>query len=295
MTAAPPPGPDLSYERSEVLAFIAGSPMSRPAPNASGPSPLRPVPPAVEARLANRAAAGLEPAGTGYPRAGVWQRVVAPSGALAAADAVGVIAAAATGHALLAVLAAVLFVPLAAIAAFGARFAAGDPLRLTAADRKAIASASRWESRQDWTGPFEFGTERGLVIAAARTAERVAGSPAWRSGRLDDQRVRLDLAFELDQIDDQAHRIAVARQGPTSPGAAPVADAAWEAALDRVAALTAYANELDGSAQRRRDELARQSDPVTDSDLMAGSVRDQFAFDQLVVLTAYLSASRGDS
>src|SRR3954452_24348287 len=261
MTAVPPPPPDLSYERSEVLAIIAGSPMSPPAPNANGPSPLRPVPPVLEAKLANRAAAGLEPSGTSYPRAGVWPRVVAPSGALAAADAVGIIAAAATGHALLAVLAAVLFVPLAAIAALGARFAARDPLRLSAADRKAIAAASRWESRQDWTGPFEFGTERGLVIAAARTAERIAGSPAWRSGRLDDQRVRLDLAFELDQIDDQAHRIAVTRhaQGSVSPGAAPVADTAWEAALDRVAALSAYANELDGNAQRRRDELARQS------------------------------------
>src|SRR5947209_2936121 len=97
MTAVPPLPPDLSYERSEVMALIAGSPMSRPAPNANAPSPLRPVPPAVEAKLANRAAAGLEPTGTTYPRAGVWQRVVAPSGALAAADAIGVISAAATG------------------------------------------------------------------------------------------------------------------------------------------------------------------------------------------------------
>jgi hypothetical protein len=38
--------------------------------------------------------------------------------------------------------------------------------------------------------------------------------------------------------------------------------------------------------------LARRGDPVRDADLMAGSVRDEMAVDELVALTYYLSANR---
>src|SRR5581483_11732184 len=117
--------------------------------------------------------------------------------------------------------------------------------------------------------------ERGLVLTAARAAERIARSATWRSGRLDDQRLHLDLGAELDQIDQQAHRIATARHGtgsgpapgalhlghvltrPDSPqsgrigGTTPAIDAAWEAALNRVAALTGYANRLEAHDARR--------------------------------------------
>lgn len=287
MTAAGPPPPDLTHERAQVLAIIAGSPMAKP-PHVEAATPLRPLVPELEAKLANRA----DPAA---PPADVRRRVVVPSALLAGLDAIGVVVALATGHVVLAVVAAVLLVPLATLAVLGAR-AGQDPTRLTVGDRRAIAAASRWQSRQSWTGPVASGRERGLVIAAAQAAQRIAGSPAWRSGRLDEQRVRLDLAAELDQIDEQAHRIATARAGtgPVGPGIDPAADAAWDAAVDRVAALTAYANELDGYAQRRREELARQGDPVRDTDLLAGSARDELAFEHLLALTLFLGGQDGD-
>jgi hypothetical protein len=75
-------------------------------------------------------------------------------------------------------------------------------------------------------------------------------------------------------------------------GTAPVVDAAWETTLTRVAALTAYANELDGADTKRIDAMTRQGDPVRDSDLMAGSVRDELAVDQLLALTLFLNANR---
>jgi hypothetical protein len=288
--------PDLTMARADVMALIAGSPMSMRPPTVQAAAPLRALPAAIEAKLASRASAGLTPQGTEHPRGRVWQRVVLPSGTLAALDAVGVVVGAADGHYVLAIIAGVLFVPLGAIAAFGARFASSDPLRLSTRDRRAINDASRWHSKQVWTGPLSSGSERGLVIAAAAAAERIARSPTWRSGRLDEQRVRLDLAAELDQIDEQAHRIGSARHlggaaPSTTPGTTPVIDAAWEATLNRVAALTAYAGQLDGYDERRRAALARQGDPLRDSDLMAGSVRDELASDELAALMFYLGAN----
>ncbi|HVU92572.1 MAG TPA: hypothetical protein VHC23_10080, partial [Jatrophihabitans sp.] len=138
------------------------------------------------------------------------------------------------------------------------------------------------------------GRERGLVIAATRAAARITASPSWRSGRLDEQRVRLDLAAELDQIDEQAHRIAAARTATGPVTADPAVDRAWEAAVDRVAALTAYANELDGYAQRRREEQARLGDPVRDTDLLAGSAQDELALEQLYALTLFLTTQNPD-
>ncbi len=294
VTAGPPKPPDLTAARAEVMALVAGSPMSMRPPTAQAAAPLRPLPAALEAKLAARAGAGLVPLGTEYPHGRVWQRVVLPSGTLAAADAVGVAVGAGAGHYLLATVAGVIFVPLAAVAAFGARFALRDALRLTAADRRAVNDASRWHSRQVWTGPLSSGAERGLVIAAARAAERIAATGTWRSGRIDEQRLHLDLGHELDQIDDQAHRIATARaeHGATPPGGTPVIDAAWDGILSRVAALTAYGGQLDGQDRARAEALARRGDPVRDADLMAGSVRDEMAAEELAALTYYLSANR---
>lgn len=288
-----PQPPDLERERAQVLAAIAGSPMSIRPPTAHAVAPLRALPAAVEAKLASRAQAGLAPLGTDHPRGRVWQRVVLPSATLAAADALGTGVAAVDGHPVLAIGAAVLFVPFAAVAALGARFATRDPLRLTTAEHRVVNQACQWHSKQLWTGPLSSSSERGLVIAAARAAERIARNATWRSGRLDEQRLRLDLGTELDQIDDQAHRIASARHagGGVAPGTTPVIDAAWESALNRVAALTGYANRLDGYDERRREALAREGDPVRDSDLLAGSARDELAIDQLAALTVYLNAN----
>jgi hypothetical protein len=279
--------------RAQVLALIAGSAMSMRAPRLDAATPLRSLPPVLEAKLAARADAGLVPLGADHPRRGLWGRVVLPSAAFAGLDAVGIGVGAAAGHTVLAIFAGVLFIPFAGIAGAGARFAGRDPLRFTAADRRQVSAASRWESGQEWTGALAGGAERGLVIAATVAGERIARSPTWRSGRIDELRIQLDLAHELDQIDDQAHRIALARraQGPSTPGRAPVVDAAWDAAVDRVAALTAYADQIDGWEQRRIDALTRQGDPVRDSELLAGSTLDDMAVEQLTALMLVLGPS----
>lgn len=293
-----PPEPDLSDAKASVLATIAGSALSMRPPTVQAAAPLRALPASLEAKLAARTAAGLTPTGPDHPRGRVWQRVVLPSASLAAIDAVGAGVLAASDHVVFATIAGVLFVPMAALAGSAARFASRDPLRLTAGDHRAITNASRWESHQVWTGPLSSSAERGLVVAATYAAGRIARSKTWRSGRIDDQRLQLDLASELDQIDDQAHRIASARHEhapgvPPAQGTSTVVESAWEATLTRVAALTAYADQLDGADTRRMQEMTRLGDPVRDSNLMAGSVRDEMAVDQLVALTLFLNANRG--
>lgn len=294
MTDPAPNQPDLTAARETVMAIVLGSPMAGNPPTAHAVTPLRRLPAELEAKLSSRA---VLPA-TAEERGGrVLARVVVPSAVLAVLDAVLVVAGIATGQYALAVVAAVLLVVLITLVIRGARFAARDPLRLTAAERRAITRACTWQSSRAWTGPLATCKERGLVIAAARAAERIARSPAWRSGRLDEQRLRLDLGSELDQIDDQAYRIAAARHeyGAVELGNAEVVDKAWETTLNRVAALTAYADELDGSAARRAAELTAQGDPVRDSNLLAGSVRDEIALDQLFALTLFLDANRQDN
>jgi hypothetical protein len=274
MTGTGPP--DLTRARQDVLALIAGSALGR-HPHLEAAAPLRSLPPQLEAKLA---------AGPASP-ADLGRRVVGPSAGLAVLDAVAVAVAIGTGHVVLAIVAAVLFVPLAVLAVLGTRY--GNSL--TVADRTRVMAASRWRSRQKWDGPVGLGRERGLVIAAVAAAARIAASPGWRSGRLDEQRVRLDLATELDQIDDQAHRIAVARVAGAGDPAAE--ETAWAAVLDRVAALTAYADELDGSAQRQRAAAAAAGgDPVHDGELLAGATLDGFALEHLLALTTFLGAQQ---
>ena len=274
MTSAGPP--DLTRAREDVLARIAGSGLSQD-PHLEASAPLRRLPPELEAKLAGGPATAVD----------LRRRVVGPSAALAGLDLIAVVIALVTGHWVLAVFAAVLLIPLAALAVLGTRY--GKPGRVTVADRMRIAAASRWRSKQDWTGPLGLGRERGLVIAATAVVGRIAATPGWRSGRLDEQRVRLDLATELDQIDDQAHRIAAARVAATGDPAAE--EAAWNAALDLVAALSAYADELDGSAQRQRAAAAAAGgDPTRDGELLAGATLDGFALDHLFALTLFLGA-----
>ncbi len=274
------------------MALVYGSASTRP-PAATAASPLRSLAPATEAKLATRASAGLPAIGDDYPRRRVWARAVAPSAVLAVLDLLAVIVGFARGQVLLAIVALVLFVPFTAIAVLGARFAGSDPLRLNPAEKRAIAAASHWQSRQDWTGPLAGGAERGVVIAAAEAAERIARTPAWRSGRIDELRVQLDLSYELDQIDEQAHSIAAARAqyGASDPGPAPTLDRAWNATVDRVAALTAYADELDNYEQRYRAAIGRQGDSLRDSHSSPGSAGDEPVSDQLMALMIYLNST----
>src|SRR3954453_713189 len=102
MTAAGSTPLDLDHERAQVLAVIAGSPMAKP-PHVEAATPLRPLAPELEAKLANRA----DPPA---PAADQRRRVVGPSALLAGLGAIAVVVAAATGHVFLAIVAAVLFV-----------------------------------------------------------------------------------------------------------------------------------------------------------------------------------------
>jgi hypothetical protein len=293
MTGPAADRPDLTRARASVLAAVAGSALSKP-PHVRADFPLRPVAPEIEAKLDARALQERLPAPAGRGRQTDLGKVVVPCAVLAVADLIALVIAIATGHYVLAVVAGILFVPLAALAVIGAGLMRRDPLQLAPADRRAMAAASRWDSKQDWTGALSAGSERGLVIAAARVVDRIARSPGWRSGMLGEHRLRLDLVAELDQIDDQAHRIAVARQ--RQPGADPVLDEAWESTVDRVAALSAYADNLDGLAEAHAAAINRLGgDPVRDSDLLAGSTRDQFALEQLYALTLFLTANDGDA
>lgn len=148
-------------------------------------------------------------------------KVVVPCALLAVIDVVALIVAIATGHYVLAVVAGLLFVPLATLAGIGAGMMRRGPQPV------------RWASKQPWTEPLAATTEYGLVATAAGAVDRIDGSSGAFGGRA-------DLAVELDQIDEQAYRIAAAKQ---QTGASdPILDQARQALVDRVTALTAYAD-----------------------------------------------------
>jgi hypothetical protein len=279
--------PDLTRPRAVVLAAIAGSALSQSgSPRVRADGPLRALPPAAEARHAARNLSA--PGGRPTPDLG---KVFATCALLAVLDAVVVVIAIVTGHVVFAIVAGVLFLLLAAFALAARSATHRDPAQVRPLDRRAIGAASRWDSKQSWTGPLATSSERGLVVAATQAAERIARSPGWTSNALADQRIQLDLIFELDQIDDQAHRIAVARQ--QQPGTTdPVLDQAWDASVDRVAALTAYADNLDGLAKAQQDAVDRLGgDPVRDTGLLTGATQDQQAFEQLYALSLFLNGN----
>ena len=257
MTAATPRPPDLTRTREQVRGVAATD--RRPAARAV--FPLTFLDAALEAKLAQRFAAGLTDPGD-FPRRTVLRRTVLPSAALAVLDAVALVAALAAGNTVLVVVAGVLLVIFALVAVGGWRFTTDDPLRLTAAERRTVDDARTWRSGQDWAAGAG-----GLVVAAADAATRICRTPFWRVGRLHDVQVRLDLARELDAIDAEARRSADAHELP-------------EALVDRVAALTAYADQVDGYERRRA--AAATGDPLQDF----GTDEDE-----VVALLAYLNAT----
>ncbi len=282
MTDPTPHRPDLTLARGQVQAFVAASAGSGHPPAVSARTPLTFLDDATEAKLAKRVAAGLPPGGGAFPRRSVLMRTVVPSAVLAVLDLAGLGAALAGGNTLLAVLAAVLFVVLASVAVAGARFVAGDPLRLTADEQRRVAAAGSWRSRHDWSGPLAGGAERGIVLAACDAARRITRTPHWRAGQIGDRHVHLDLARELDAVDAEAHRIGTAGHGvPDGP--------AWAALLDRVAALTAYASQVDGYEQRREAAPARGPGAATGAPL-PGEAAD-LSEDEILALLMFLNAT----
>jgi hypothetical protein len=249
-----PQDPDLTSARAEVLAIIA------------------------------RATQAQNPSHRDASREHIVRRVVVPAALLAVLDAVLLTIGIASGRYVLATGAGVLFVPLATVAVLGRRFAARDALR------RGVDTVDAGRPGGRWTGPFASCPERGLVLAAARAAERIAGSVAWRTGDPEAQRLHLDLGAELDQLDDRAHRIAVAHceDRATRPGGAQLLEAAWQAALDRVAVLTAYADEMDEYDRRRATALAARADPP------AGPPDGELPTGRMVMLAAYLNTPQVD-
>jgi hypothetical protein len=141
-----------------------------------------------------------------------------------------------------------------------------------------------WQSRQSWLGPLAQSQERRLVFVAVDTVARIAHSDAWASDYTDDHRIRLDLVTELDEIDDQAYQLAALRhrlgEQPDEQHAAAV-DQSWNALVDRVSALSAYADRLAALAAER----AISADDDAAARLIAGTVRDELATEQLRDLT----------
>jgi hypothetical protein len=148
--------------------------------------------------------------------------------------------------------------------------------------RKEISAS--WQSRQSWLGPLAQSRERRLVFVAVDTVARIARSDAWASDYTDDHRIRLDLATELDEIDDQAYQLAALRhrlgEQPDEQHAAAL-DQSWDAIVDRVSALSAYADRLAALASER----GIRADDDAAARLIAGTVRDELAAEQLRDLT----------
>jgi hypothetical protein len=145
-------------------------------------------------------------------------------------------------------------------------------------------SSASWQSRQSWLGPLAQSRERRLVFVAVDTVARIARSDAWASEYTDDHRIRLDLVTELDQIDEQAYQLAALRHRlgdqPDEHHAAAL-DQSWDALVDRVSALSAYADRLAALASER----AVRADDDAAARLIAGTVRDELAAGQLRDLT----------
>jgi hypothetical protein len=139
----------------------------------------------------------------------------------------------------------------------------------------ALSANRYWQSRQNWIGPLSTSWERKLTIVARDIVGRIASSAAWQL------EPRLDLVAELDQIDEQAHRLAA--RADTDD----VVIHGRGALADRVAALFVYADELDRHARR----AAADTDEA-DSVLLAGAARDELAAEHVRALTEELAVRR---
>lgn len=290
------PDADLARARAEVLASVArltehGGLSLRPAALTTD-RPLSRPPADIAGKLDARVDGGLSPDGSEYPRRAAALRMAVPAAGVAAVGvlvlagtAVAVAVTAAQVHlAILALIALVALVVGGAATAAVALYASRDRLRLTQQDRRALSGSRSWQSGQAWLGPLAETRERRLVFVAVDVVADIAGSDAWASGYLDEHRIRLDLATELDEIDEQAHRLA--EVGAESPGAQAVGQG-WDAVVDRVAALFLYAERLRAMAADLARHAEQERAGLADdraATLVAGSVRDEMAADHVRAL-----------
>lgn len=162
------------------------------------------------------------------------------------------------------------------------------PLGVHAPPSAGKSPAYVWRSRQPWHGPLAQAAERALLFVAVGVVERIAGSRAWASAYLDDHRIRLDLVRELDEIDDQGYRMASLRQRVGDHAAL---EHGWQALVDRVAALSLYANRLLALEAEIARQAAADRAAVAElhsATLATGAARDELAADHLRALAGEL-------
>ena len=121
----------IDGDAADVLRELTTSSGIVPALALEAATPLVTLPPDLVALIVGRVQAGATAFGADHPRAPITRRIVLPSAALAVLDLIGLVAAVATGHTVLAVVTAVLFVVLGYLAFAGVRFVRADPLRVT--------------------------------------------------------------------------------------------------------------------------------------------------------------------
>jgi hypothetical protein len=290
--------PAFAAARAAVLAEVAAggrnpAPSLRPLTLNTALSLYQPSA-ALTAKVDARVQAGYRPEGHDYPASGAWARVVIPAVAVAAVDVpplaiTAILAGFDVDYAWWFFLASlIVFAAATVIALAASRRAMRDPLRLTRDERRALNQSRRWQSRQPWIGPPSTTPEYRLVVVAHDTVSRLVTSPAWASRYLDEHRVRLNLALELDGIDEQAYRLAALRAAG-GPGSA--LEQAWNALVDRAARLRHYAEgvlalntrvlQLDAEARTARLDAHLAA-------LTVGSALDQFAAEHVRSLSADL-------
>jgi hypothetical protein len=176
----------------------------------------------------------------------------------------------------------------------------GGGARLSTIEREAWSDARRWVSMRQWLGPLAQTSERALVFVAVDVVGGIVASAAWESQHLDDHRIRLDLMTELHEIDEQAYRLAELRDqaGPAVEDRhGPVLTQGWDALVDRVAALSLYADRLAALESRLAQQAAGERAALADGPaavLVAGAVRDELATDHLRALADDLGQPDGD-
>jgi hypothetical protein len=256
--------------------------------------PSAPVAATIEARVR----AGYPPEGDQYPTSRTWSRVVVPAIAVGALDVPAVIAAGICTaiHVHLSwiffLASLVVLFGSAAVALLASYTPLHDPLRLSTSDRRELNQLRTWQSRQPWMGPRSSTPQYRLFAVAHATVQRLANSPAWASPYLDEHRLRLNLAHELDGIDQQACQLAaVAEQSANTADTAP----AWTALLDRVARLRHYADgviALESHLARLESTADNYRLDANLGSVAVGSALDEFAAEHVRALSADLERLR---
>ena len=250
-------------------------------PSIVGTDPLRAPNGSVQARQQARSAAGLDAEGLGYPRSQLWVIAVLPAAVIGLLCLLALLI---TGSVLWGVAA----VGAAAVAGASAGHLLRDPLRMSSAERRALVADRAWHSSRPWTGALAGTPERALVSRAQDAVVRLVRAPAWGTPAFEEHRLRLDLKAELDEIDEQAHELALGGAGPhRQTGAAP--EAARTALTRRVEALAAYADAVVALGPGNAAP-GRENEQQTENALVA-TVRDEFATERLALLKAELPST----